>query len=111
MTVVHLTENSLFINSTANVIPLANTYGANATAGATCLYLFNSNTAVQTITLANTQGSFTFTIPPSTAIILNKNASDTLASYCRVEFEFFHHEKKFLMSPDKNTGKSPQKCG
>ena len=78
MTIVKITGNTQFINAAANVIPLSNTYGAHATQGATSLYIYNSNTSVQVLTLANTLGSFTFTIPPSTEIVLNKNSSDTL---------------------------------
>jgi hypothetical protein len=79
MTVVKITGNTQFINSAANVIPLANTYGGNATSGATSLYLYNSNTSALTITLANSQGSFIFAIPPSIVLILNKVSTDTLA--------------------------------
>ena len=78
MTVIRITGNSQFINSVANVISLANTYGANATSGATCLYL-DPNTSGQVLTLANSEGSFNFTIPPSTVLVLAKNNSDTLA--------------------------------
>jgi hypothetical protein len=64
------------VNAVANAIFLANSCGANV--GATSLLLWNSNTAVQTITLANSEGSFTFSLPPSAVVILQKNASDTL---------------------------------
>jgi hypothetical protein len=33
MTIVKITGNTQFINAAANVIPLSNTYGANATQG------------------------------------------------------------------------------
>jgi hypothetical protein len=64
---VRLTGNTLTINSTANVVPLANTYGANAASGATCLYVYNSNTAnggVANLMLSNLKGSFVFGIHP-----------------------------------------------
>ena len=41
-TLIRITGNSQFINSTANSIPLANSFGANATLGATSLYVYNS---------------------------------------------------------------------
>ena len=80
---VRLTGNSFTINSTANVVPLANTYGANATSGATCLYIYNSNTAnggVAKLMLSNSQGSFVFGIPPGAIIVLNKVSTDTVNS-------------------------------
>jgi hypothetical protein len=98
LTVVRLTGNSQFINAAANVIALANTYGANATQGATSLYLYNSNTSSQTITLVNSQGSFTFAIPPSTVIILNKNASDTLQCASNTSNGFIYANP--IYSPD-----------
>jgi hypothetical protein len=80
---VRLTGNSFTINSTANVVPLANTYGANAASGATCLYVYNSNTAnggVANLMLSNTQGTFVFGIPPGAILILNKGSTDTVNS-------------------------------
>jgi hypothetical protein len=78
MPVIRLTGNTQFINAAANVIALANTYGANATSGATMLYIYNSNNSPQTLILANSEGSFSFTIPSNTVLEFDKLSTDTL---------------------------------
>jgi hypothetical protein len=81
MTVIRLTGNTYTINSTANTVPLANAFGENAASGATSLYIYNANTtAAQTLQLSNTQGSWTFAIPPNSVIILEKYAGDSVNS-------------------------------
>jgi hypothetical protein len=79
MTVIRLTGNTLTLNSTASVIPLANTYLANGTSGATMCYIYNSNTTtVANVWVSNTEGSFVFGLPPSTEIILSKVSTDVV---------------------------------
>ena len=89
MTVIRITGNSQFINSVANVISLANTYGANATSGATCLYLYNSNTSGQVLTLANSEGSFNFTISSEHCAPFLPKTIPTLSPVLRAESNGF----------------------
>jgi hypothetical protein len=79
MTVVRLTGNTLTLNSASTVVPLANNYNANSSQGASSVYIWNSNTTSAVLVLANSQGSFTFTVPGSSVLILNKVPSDTIA--------------------------------
>lgn len=81
MTTIRLVGNTFTSNSTANVVPIANTYGANATSGATCMYISNPVGNNVVITIANTLGSFTFTMPANAdPIILQKVSTDTIST-------------------------------
>jgi hypothetical protein len=75
--VIKITGNTMVINTSPNCIPLANTFLANATQGASCVWIF-SYLGNSTITLANSQGSFTFYLPGATELVLQKQPSDTL---------------------------------
>lgn len=77
--VVRITGNTGFINGAANVIPLGANYRANATQGATQLYIYNSsNGSAQTVLLSNSLGTFSFAVPPLMAVQINKVSSDTV---------------------------------
>ena len=41
--------------------------------------IYNSNTAAVGLVLSNSQGSFTLAVPPTSMLILNKNATDLVA--------------------------------
>jgi hypothetical protein len=80
MAVVKITGNAVTLNSTATVVPLSNTYSANATQGASCVYIYNAQTGTVVLTIANSQGNNTFTVPPSMSIVLIKQPSDALTA-------------------------------
>jgi hypothetical protein len=80
MTVCKIVGNTTTINSTPSYVPVSNTFGTNATAGATCVWIYNIQTSNTVLTLANSTGNVTFTIPPNTAIVLSKYAPDQLTA-------------------------------
>ena len=80
MTVIKLTGNTLTLNSTPSVVPLSNSYAANSTQGASCVYIYNPQTTNTLLTIANSQGNNTFNLPPSTTIILQKQPADTITA-------------------------------
>jgi hypothetical protein len=80
MAVVKITGNTVTLNSTPTVVPLSNTYLANATQGASCVYIYNPANTATTLTIANTQGNNSFSIPPTMDIVLIKQPSDALTA-------------------------------
>lgn len=78
MSVIRLTGNVISLNSTSTVVPLANSYLANNTSGASQVYVYNGGVDVANLMLNNSEGSFVFAIPPSTEILLNKVSTDTI---------------------------------
>jgi hypothetical protein len=81
MAVIKITGNTITLNSTPTVVPLSNTYLANSTQGASCVYIFNANTTTPvTLTIANSQGNNTFTVPPNVDVVLIKQPSDALTA-------------------------------
>jgi hypothetical protein len=80
MAVIKITGNTVTLNSTATAVPLSNSYSANATQGASCVYIYNPEATSTVLTIANSEGNNTFSIPPSAEIVLIKQPSDALTA-------------------------------
>ncbi len=81
MTVLKLVGNTITLNATPTVAPLATSYLANGTQGAVCLYIINNNAGVANITVSNSvSGNLQVSILPNTAIVFVKYPADTVTS-------------------------------